>query len=168
MSEYDFSHLFASDDDDENDGPPNGTQQLPKQLRDVIKALNKKLDETTAENKSLREERRSLTVAEALKARNVPEKVAKLVPPDADVDQWLTEYGDLFDVKEGAGDAPVNVTIPPSSQLDQNALALQRMQQTASGASTFSADPAALLAKIQDPNLSDDEFLKMLNASQGQ
>ena len=68
-------------------------KDLRKQLRDAH-AANKKLETDLTEFKS---KFRQQSVAEALKAKGVNPKIAKLIPDGVDdVDAWLTEFGDVF------------------------------------------------------------------------
>lgn len=67
---------------------------------DTVKTLRKRGDDAVAEAKALREqlaglqkELRGVKYGETFKARNVPPKVADLIPADADVEAWLDEYG---------------------------------------------------------------------------
>lgn len=92
------------DFDDENLGP--------KPLRDFAKAQAKQNEELQKQLKTIQEESRTRTVQSLIKEKGLPEKVAKLVPADADPTEWLTEYGDVF----GAPAAPAQQAQPVQQQ----------------------------------------------------
>lgn len=95
-TEFDF--------DDENLGP--------KALRDFAKAQAKQNAQLQEQLKTIQEESRTRTVQSLIKEKGLPEKVAKLVPADADPTEWLTEYGDVF----GAPAAPAQQAQPVQQQ----------------------------------------------------
>lgn len=77
---------------------------------DLVRTLRKALKEKDKEHKELQKELterakldRTRTLADVLKAKGLPDKVAKLFPdhsePTAEaVDEWLTEYADVFGI----------------------------------------------------------------------
>lgn len=102
-------------DDEQNDG-----QDGPKALRSALAKKDKELKELRAQLDSLTVESRSRKVADTLVAKGLPEKVGKLIPQDADVDEWLTEYAELFGTPPGksAESAPEAEVAEPPQQVD--------------------------------------------------
>ena len=91
-----------SDYDDQLEGT-----ELVRQLRSQLKAQKKASDEALEELKGFRQEQRTRTLASKLTEKGLNPKVASLIPTDVeDVDTWLTEYGDVFGIKQAAGDPP--------------------------------------------------------------
>jgi hypothetical protein len=161
-TEFDF--------DDENLGP--------KALRDFAKAQAKQNDALQKQLKTIQDESRARTVQSLIKEKGLPEKVAKLVPADADPTEWLTEYGDVF----GAPAAPaqqaqtaqtqqavVDGSPDGTSEIAQNFAELQAMQQLATNQqSAGQANPQyAALQKAADDNGAPGiaEFMRALNLS---
>ena len=106
MTDYD-----GWDDEDEGQDPGHNPNLL-KDLRKQLSALSKKTKEQEEELGTYRAKARQETIAEALKAAGVNEKVAKLVPADVNPDgvaDWLKEYGEIFGAK-----APETETAPPA------------------------------------------------------
>lgn len=122
------THEF--DFDDENLGP--------KALRDFAKAQAKQNDELQKQLKSLQEESRTRTVQSLIKEKGLPEKVAKMVPPDADPTEWITEFGDVFGAQSAAPvveEAPaqqqqavVDGSLDSTSEIAQQFAELQALQ----------------------------------------
>jgi hypothetical protein len=77
---------------------------------ELVRTLRKALKERDKEHKELQSELakrakvdRSRSLADVLKDKGLPEKVANLYPQDAEptaeaVDAWLGEYGDVFGI----------------------------------------------------------------------
>jgi hypothetical protein len=127
MSDYEY--------DDEN------TSDLPKELRSIIKALKAENAALTTEVGSLRGETRKRTLAEEIAKRNLNPKIAGLVPKDLGddaLDEWLTEYGDVF----GAGAPAVNQPDPNAAQ------AAEASRQATAFQGAPSGDPGDLLTRI--------------------
>lgn len=110
----------------------------PKALRDFAKAQKKQNEELQAQLKTLQNESRTRTVQSIIKEKGLPEKVAKLVPADADPEEFLTEYGDIFGITapanaEQAQQAPVvnGSQYGNNSALAQDFAQFQAMQQLA-------------------------------------
>jgi hypothetical protein len=90
MSEQ-FDEIFDDEDSNGND--------LPKKLRQQIKALQKERDEFAQELNSLRTEARKRSLAETLQDKGLSPKIAAFVPADVEgeaLDTWLSEFGDVF------------------------------------------------------------------------
>ena len=87
-------------DDDDLDNA-----DLPASLRKQLKAKDKALDELKAQYEQVLKRDRERTLSDALTAKGLPSKVAKLLPSDLDptpeaIDGWLSEYADVFGIKQ--------------------------------------------------------------------
>lgn len=169
MNEYDWNTL---QDDDDDDGQPIDPRSLPKQLRKVIRDAKNEAKQAREEVETLRGQVRERAVADVLKARGVPEKVAKLIPgavtsPEA-IENWLTEFGDVF----GSPAATTQTATTETSngqQFIENAstnagpraeeiAAIQRMQGTTGTAVPFGGRMEELQSKLNDPNLTEEQL----------
>jgi hypothetical protein len=88
-------------DDDNLDNDPEG--EGVKNLRKQYDALKREQAAEREELNKLRAEKRSVSVAEILKAKNIPASAAKLytgedTSPDA-VGKWLEDFADVFNIK---------------------------------------------------------------------
>ena len=89
--------------DDEDDFTDGG--DVVKQLRKVNKSLDKRAKELEQELASLRQQSRQSTVKDLLSSKGVNPKVAAFLPQDLEpteenIDNWIAEYGDVFNVKQ--------------------------------------------------------------------
>lgn len=98
MTNYDNDYNDTIDNDGEGQDGPAG-------LRNALKAKDKELKELRAQLETLTKESRQRKVSESLSAKGLPAKLAGLIPQDADVDEWLGEYGELFGGKSDDGEA---------------------------------------------------------------
>ena len=93
MSEYDW------DDDEDFSGASNDSNAM-KELRKAHREAQKRNKEMSAQLESLQSSLRERSVRDILDAKNIPAKVAALVPKDItsaeDVESWLAEFGDVF------------------------------------------------------------------------
>lgn len=93
MSEYDWL------DDEDFSGAPNDSNAM-KELRKAHRETQKRNKEMAAQLESLQSSLRERSVRDILDAKNIPAKVAALVPKDItsaeDVESWLAEFGDVF------------------------------------------------------------------------
>ena len=93
MSEYDW------DDDEDLSSAPNDSNAM-KELRKAHREAQKRNKEMSAQLESLQSSLRERSVRDILDAKNIPAKVAALVPKDItsaeDVESWLAEFGDVF------------------------------------------------------------------------
>lgn len=136
---------YEYDDDDEiNDS------ELPKKLRAVIKELKKENAELQEKYGSLQKETRSRTVQEQVTQRGLNPKVAALIPADADVEEWLNEFGDVLGFSQ------------PNADPAQEAQAVEtrRMAQTEQGAIPSQGDIMAAINSAE--NL--DELMAVIRA----
>ena len=81
--------------------PGDNDSNLVKKLRSKIDELAARAKELETENQSLKGSARKQTLSSALAARGYPAKIAAFIPADLDptdeaIDEWLSEYGDVF------------------------------------------------------------------------
>lgn len=74
---------------------------LVKKLRSKIDELAAKAKDLETENQSLKGQSRKQSLSSALAARGYPAKIAAFIPADIEptdeaIDEWLSEYGDVF------------------------------------------------------------------------
>lgn len=179
MVEYDWN--FQDDDDD--DEQPIDPRSLPKQLRKVIKDAKAEAKAAKDEAEILRKENREIHVTNVLKSMGVPEKVAKLIPPDVTsgeaIKSWLSDYSDVFtpssstpatqastgEVANSNGQTFIENAATTATGLTPEEIAnAQRMQNTASTAQPFGGKQEELMAKLNDPELTEEQFNALLKA----
>lgn len=176
MVEYDWN------DFDDDDDQPIDPRSLPKQLRKVIKDAKAEAKAAQDEAKTLREQNREIVVGNMLKSKGVPEKVAKLIPADVTsaeaIETWLSDYSDVFTPSSSTTTQVVDQTQGQTSTgqafIDNAATApgltpeeianQQRMQNTASTSQPFGGRGEELLAKLNDPELTEEAFHALLKA----
>jgi hypothetical protein len=101
----------------------------PKALRDALKAQKKQNEELQAKYENLFKENRTRTVQDTLKEKGLPAKVAGLIPNDADPNEWLTEYGDIFGLQvEQQGEQGQQDQQGAGESVDQSAALAQQFQ----------------------------------------
>lgn len=132
MSEFEDFDEFETVETD-----PRGGSDLVKDLRKQLKERSAAEKAAAEELASLREEVRKTRVNDVLKSKNVPEKVAKLMPQSVataeEVEAWLTEYSDVFSLQ--AANQPSAVVVS-----DEEANAAARMSElTATGVNSTGA-----------------------------
>lgn len=160
-----------NDNYDEYDDGAQGND-LVKSLRKKISEDAKALKEMEKEFTLLRARERTRTVSDVLSTKGVSPKVAKLVPESIDpteeaVSKWLSEFGDVFGVKDADTNAGKATETPPepSSTVDpQDQAALNRMAQSSSTGVIPSSSVDEQMAKVQAA--SHDELLQMIAAAQ--
>lgn len=138
-------------EDHENDS------DLVKNLRAALKKANARTAELETEVGTFKSQTRDNSITAYLKTKNLPEKVAKLIPKDVEANDealgsWLAEYGDVFGIKvESTGEGQDGAEHTTSTAADAGQVAaLARAQQTSHEAS---ADlPVGLQAKVQSIN----------------
>lgn len=170
MNEYDWD--YQEDDDDEG---PVDPKSLPKQLRKVIANAKKAEKEARDETAVLRKQVRESNIASVLTSRNVPAKVAKLIPADIEpsteaIEKWLTDFGDVFSVGQSAPPAATGSTPPTGGQAfinnaatstgpsPEEIAALQRMQGTAATALPFGGRMDELKSLLESPDLTEERL----------
>jgi hypothetical protein len=107
----DWNDTFNDDDEFVTDDRQTGQtpNDLVKQLRAKIKADQKAFEKTLEEFKTLKAADRTRTIEKVLSDKEIPAKVAKLIPADLEptetaIDDWLKEYGELFGVSNTTND----------------------------------------------------------------
>lgn len=117
--------------------------ELVRTLRKALKDKDKEFKEIQAQLAERAKTDRTRSLADVLKEKGVPDKVAKLYPEHAEVtadavDSWLSEFGDVFGIEQsGTADS---ATVE----------AARRMANASAGAppGNVSTDIAALTAEI--------------------
>lgn len=139
MAEYDYD-----DDDDFTES------ELPKKLRAVIKELKKENAELQEKYGTLQKETRTRAVQEQITSRGLNPKVAALIPQDADVDEWLNEFGDVLGFAQ------------PESDPEQDARATEtrRMAQAEQGSTPAQGDVLAAINAAENM----DELMAAIRA----
>lgn len=168
MVEYDWD--FQDDDDEPQSIDP---RSLPKQLRKVIRDAKAEAKRATEEAEALRKQVRESVVGNVLKSKGVPEKVAKLIPGDVTspeaIETWLSDYADVFgtssssapageQVQESNGQAFIDAGATGAQANAEEIAAIQRMQNTAANVAPFGGKTDELLAKLNDPTLTEDQL----------
>ncbi|MEU1880315.1 hypothetical protein ABZ470_23650 [Streptosporangium sp. NPDC020072] len=171
MSEYDWDDFESEDEETEEggrtDAQPSGVKSLPKHLRQLIvkaaaekKAALKRADEAEAQL-------RKNTIEGVLSSRNVPAKVARLIPADVaatpeGVSEWLQEYGDVFGVS--AENASQNASQGATGHMpaDADNAALARMQNTAATGAQSQGAQTDLQMRLNDPSLTFEQLQALI------
>jgi hypothetical protein len=65
----------------------------------LVKKLRKALDKANSQLAEIRGNERKQTIQRVITEKGLDERVAALIPSDADPGEWLTTYGDLFGSK---------------------------------------------------------------------
>lgn len=137
---------FDDDDDDLDFDSDAGINQIRKQLR----AANKRLKEQDQELSTLRSERRTVSLKDAIESRNLNPKIAGIIPADVeDVNAWLDEYGDIF------GAAPAS-TDPGEQEHPAAPEGAETFSEVAGSGVVPSGDYASLMAQLQSASSKDD------------
>jgi hypothetical protein len=175
--EYDWD--FQDDDDEQ----PIDPRSLPKQLRKVIKDAKAEAKAAKDEAEVLRKENREIHVTNVLKSMGVPEKVAKLIPSDVTsgeaIKSWLSDYSDVFtpssstpatqastgEAVNSNGQTSIESAATTANGLTPEEIAnAQRMQNTATSGQPFGGRHDELMAKLNDPELTEEQFTALLKA----
>lgn len=146
-------------DDEDEDTTTDGNAM--RELRKHTRQLEKELKELRSERDALAARTRTSTVADILKARSLPEKVAGLIPSDVEatpeaVNKWLDDFSDVFGQKAEPpveGDAPAPSASPNLSADDIAAL---RQMDRVAGTAVASGDEQALAARIASVQTLDE------------
>lgn len=102
------------EDEFENDSTQDQDPKTPKALRDAYdkqKAQNAALEQQI---KDLNSKVRTREIADELSAKGINAKVARFIPADAVLDDWLKENGDLFGVTVPEAEAPQAQGVAPT------------------------------------------------------
>ena len=150
----DYDDLDDDDEDEEQRQPLDG-DKLVKHLRRQVKERDKRLSEVEKQLADFASERKTRTVAEVLKAREVNPKYARFITADVEdpteeaVNKWLDENADLVGVQ------PQDSTVDEDTQRN-----LSRMQDAGKGGKGPDADP--IRAALADPNLTPEQLEQIL------
>lgn len=127
---------LLNDDDNDTD--------LVRTLRKALKDRDKEVKEFRTQLAERAKADRTRDLADLLKSKELPDKVAKLYPGDADVsaeavDAWLSEYGDVFGIQQ-----------PGTSADSATVQAAQRIAAATAGAPPANAaiDVQSMVAEI--------------------
>lgn len=141
--------------------PGDNDSNLVKKLRSKIDELAARAKELETENQSLKGSARKQTLSSALAARGYPAKIAAFIPADLDptdeaIDEWLSEYGDVFgganqvQQEQAVQQAPVVVGSAADAE------AYRRMTAVESGGATPANVSGDILAMIDQAESMDD------------
>lgn len=137
MSEFEWD----DDDLDTNDG------NAMKELRKAYKKLQAEKKELAEQLDSMQSSIRERSVKDVIASKGLPEKVAALIPKDAttseDVENWLSEYGEIFGIQETSG-----ATSEPKAALSPEMQSLSRIAETQSSGQPFTNDPDQIAGLI--------------------
>jgi HSP90 family molecular chaperone len=134
---------FEWDDDDleTNDG------NAMKELRKAYKKLQAEKKELAEQLDSMQSSIRERSVKDVIASKGLPEKVAALIPKDAttseDVENWLSEYGEIFGIQETS-----EATSEPKAALSPEMQSLSRIAETQSSGQPFTNDPDQIAGLI--------------------
>lgn len=166
---------FLGDDYDEQ-GNQNNQQSSGSALRKQLEEALQKNKDKDQEIDSLKAFKRERNVADVLSDKNVPAKVAKLIPSDVEateegVSKWLNDWSDVFGIQQ-EGQTEENSqqqnNQPPQGMSEQDVAAQQQMSQVQSGASTAGTTHEQVMSRLMDPNLTEGQLNEMIdNAKHG-
>lgn len=136
MSNDDFDIFEGEDDAD-----------LPKKLRAKIKELQKERDELAEKFSAFEEKERKQNLQGALDAKGFNPKIAAFIPKEIteqeQLDEWLSEYGDVF----GGGGQTAAAPNPQQAEINRmNAVQDQGTQ----------APPADIMSRIDQAENMDE------------
>lgn len=142
--------------DDQDDDQQQQDSQAIRQLREHSKNLEKQLKALMEERDQLRGLQREKTLTEALSARNLPSKIAEIIPEEIGSDseavtRWLDKYADVLGVTAtGEGQDPSEDATPVGVS-GEDVEQLQAMNRVVSQSSAPSAlsDVASKLQAVQ-------------------
>ena len=146
---YDHSEEMPSD------------SNLVKKLRSKIDELAARAKELESENLSLKGQSRKQTLSSALAARGYPAKIAAFIPADIEptdeaIDEWLSEYGDVFGGATQATQEQANQQAPVVVGSAADAEAYRRMSAAETGAAAPANVTGDILAQISAAESMDD------------
>ena len=144
-----MSENITWDDDDldmDQDADSSNDSRAMKELRKANRAKDKQIKEMSELLESLQTAQRDRSIKDVLASKGMNEKISAFIPKDItsaeEVENWVTEYGDVFGIQTESSDAG------SSPAEDPNAAALNRISQAQSSGQTMSGDPDQLAALI--------------------
>jgi len=151
----------ADDDDDLDDDGPQG----PAQLRKALRAQQRENRRLTERLEQLEKGQRGSHVDEALRNRNLPSKIAGMVPENLtskqDIDAWFTQWGDVLGAQpsQGGGDGQ------QAPAVDQQTVdTIDGIEDTMAGG----AAPEGMHAEIERVRgMSREQLLDAISKAQG-
>lgn len=153
-----------TDDRQTGQNPSDLVKQLRKKIREDAKAM----EDLAKEFKTLKAADRTRAIEKVLAEKNIPVKVARLIPDAVDatetaVDEWLNEYNDLFGVATNDTTNDNDPGVSAVGAVDRTTLA--RIDQSAQAG----ARPADRMAeRIQQlKTMPETDFLKLISDAQG-
>lgn len=154
-----MSNNYWNDEEDEDtqDAIPQTEADLVKQLRKQLKLKDKQINELQGENQSFKKVNRESAVKSILEKKGVSAKASNLILKDIEgevseeaVSKWLADYAEVLNIK-----VDPKPETPETS--DDNRAALSQQDNLTAGAKT-PTNTTSLEAKLDDPNMSEDEF----------
>jgi hypothetical protein len=132
---------------DDDDDFESGSDSI-SEVRKAKRADEKRIKELEKELSGFRTDARKRTLSEAIKDKGLNPKIAAFVPSDVDVagiEEWLTEYGDVFAPAGTAppavlGDGQVNGSLAPDGA--------DTFNQVANSGTAPLGDEGQLMARI--------------------
>ena len=88
----------------ENETEGTETENGPKALREALAKQKAQNEAIAKELADLKAEKRTRDLADTLKDKGLSPKVAKFIPADVELDDWLKENGELFGVTAADGE----------------------------------------------------------------
>lgn len=158
-----------SDDDIEDlldGGDGEGESSAIKDIRSALRAMTRRAKEAETKVAQFETGNRQKTINDLLKARELPEKVANLIPDsvkdEAGLTTWLDDYSEVFGTPKSAksdGGNPAETNLTP-----ENIGALRQIDVMTQGAGT-AASVNDMMAQIKNAGSAED--LIRLIESQG-
>lgn len=156
-----------SDDDIEDllDGDGEGESSAIKDIRSALRAMTRRAKEAESKVAQFETGNRQKTINDLLKARELPEKVANLIPDsvkdEAGLTTWLDDYSEVFGTPKSAKSegTPAETNLTP-----ENIGALRQIDVMTQGAGT-AASVNDMMAQIKNAGSAED--LIRLIESQG-
>lgn len=156
-----------SDDDIEDllDGDGEGESSAIKDIRSALRAMTRRAKEAETKVAQFETGNRQKTINDLLKARELPEKVANLIPDsvkdEAGLTTWLDDYSEVFGTPKSAKPegTPAETNLTP-----ENIGALRQIDVMTQGAGT-AASVNDMMAQIKNAGSAED--LIRLIESQG-
>lgn len=177
MSDWDDNSNDANSG--QNGSNANNGGGLRKQLEDALAELKT----LKTANETLQQETRRSKITDLLTAKKLDAKVAKLIPADIAptkeaVDKWFEEYGDIFNIQQSdSGDGSTSSSATAGDQTSpadleefeaqQHYIATMRQMGNVTGGALPPERAAELFAKINDPALTQEGLISLINQHGG-
>lgn len=164
------------DNTDTNDGGQNSNSSSGGGLRKQLEQALTELKTLKAANETLQKEARTSKISGLLTEKKLDAKVARLIPGDIEptkeaVDKWFEEYGDVFNIKRDETTADEGASAEgaggENAKADMEYIQTMRQMGAVTGGAVPPAKAADLLAKINDPELTHEGLIALINAHGG-